>query len=89
MRQVKQTSAGLEFIYRRLEAWGYPRAGVDWLRRRRLLVIVVLAALCWVVCIALVMAALAVISFKADHWSEVRGGGRLERFETPKGLNQS
>lgn len=33
-------------------------------------------------------AALAVISFKADNWAGVRGGGRLERFETPKGLNR-
>ena len=30
-----------------MEAWGYPREGADWLRRRRLLAILVLAALSW------------------------------------------
>ena len=43
----------METIFRRLEAWGYPVAVIDWLRKRRLLVIVVLAVLSWLFGIAL------------------------------------
>jgi len=43
----------VETIFRRLEAWGYPVAAIDWLRKRRLLVIVVLAVLSWLFGIAL------------------------------------
>ena len=36
-----------------MEAWGYPRRGADWLRRRRLLAILVLAVLSWCVMVGL------------------------------------
>ncbi|SEQ47789.1 hypothetical protein SAMN05428969_3196 [Devosia sp. YR412] len=38
----------MEIVFRRLESWGFPRAGTDWLRRRRLVTILVLAILSWV-----------------------------------------
>ncbi len=42
----------LDDIYRLLETWGYPRQGIDWLRRHRAWVIVGLALLAWGVLIA-------------------------------------
>jgi hypothetical protein len=48
-------STGLERFYRRLEAWGYPQTGTDWLRRHRLGVIVALAILSWILAIVLLM----------------------------------
>jgi hypothetical protein len=42
----------VERIYRRLEAWGYPLPAIDWLRRHRLPVIVILAAISWVIVVA-------------------------------------
>ena len=39
--------AHLERVLQLMEAWGYPRRGADWLRRRRLLAILVLAVLSW------------------------------------------
>ena len=39
----------MEALFRRLEAWGYPAPAIDWLRKRRLLVIVILALLSWTV----------------------------------------
>tara|TARA_R110002020_G_scaffold475790_1_gene712328 strand:+ start:4997 stop:5203 length:207 start_codon:yes stop_codon:yes gene_type:complete len=50
----------VEVIFRRLEAWGYPAAGLAWLRRRRLLVIIILAILSWICFLALFLAAYAV-----------------------------
>jgi len=38
----------MERLYDWLISAGYPREGVDWLRRHRLAVIVMLAALAWV-----------------------------------------
>lgn len=38
----------MERIFKNLQAWGFPQAGIDWLRRRRLLVIILLAAISWV-----------------------------------------
>ena len=37
----------MERVLQLMEAWGYPRSGTDWLRRRRLLAIVVMALLSW------------------------------------------
>lgn len=45
----------MDNIYRRIEAWGYPRRGTDWLRRQRVLVIILLAVLSWSLCIALLV----------------------------------
>jgi hypothetical protein len=42
----------VERVFLLMEAWGYPRRGTDWLRRRRLLVIAVLATLSWVLVLA-------------------------------------
>jgi len=41
---------------RRIEAWGYPKPATDWLRRHRLLTIVVLAAGSWAGLLALIVA---------------------------------
>jgi hypothetical protein len=54
---------GLEKIYRHLEAWGYPQQGIDWLRRHRLPVIVILAALSWITFVA-VLVGLYQLSFR-------------------------
>lgn len=40
-------------IFDLLLAFGYPKVAVDWLRRRRLLVIIVLAGLSWALFIGL------------------------------------
>ena len=37
----------MEALFRRLEAWGYPREALEWLRRHRLLAIVILAVASW------------------------------------------
>jgi len=37
----------MDRIYELLLSVGYPRAGIDWLKRHRLLTIAVLAALAW------------------------------------------
>lgn len=39
----------MERVFLLMEAWGYPRQGTDWLRKRRLFVIAALAILCWLV----------------------------------------
>lgn len=56
-------------MYKVLEACGYPRAGTDWLRRRRLLVVLVLAILSWLLFLLLggmiYLVALQVIEFFA------------------------
>lgn len=44
----------MERIYRLLQAYGYPADGIDWLRQRRLRVIVFLAAAAWALVIALI-----------------------------------
>jgi len=43
----------MDRIFDMLLAAGYPRVGVDWLRRRRLLVIIVLAGVSWALFIGL------------------------------------
>ena len=44
----------MERVYRTLLWLGYPEAGVEWMRRHRLPVIVVLAILAWMPILALV-----------------------------------
>ncbi len=44
----------MERLYDWLLAAGYPKQGIDWLRRHRLSIIIVLAALSWVPVVALV-----------------------------------
>lgn len=44
----------MERLYRTLLWLGYPEAGVKWLRRHRLYVIVLLAILAWVPVVAIV-----------------------------------
>lgn len=46
--------AGLDQLYERLLTFGYPRAGIDWLKRHRLSVILVLALACWVLLLGLI-----------------------------------
>lgn len=43
----------MERVYRILEACGYPSEATDWLRRRRLLVVLVLAAVSWIIFLVL------------------------------------
>lgn len=61
----------METIYRRLEAWGCPLAAIDWLRNRRLLVIVVLALLSWVSVVAIGMGLHAIAT---QLWFPLGGG---------------
>ena len=42
----------MDSLYRLLTALGYPPEGIDWLRKRRLLVIVLLAIAAWALFIA-------------------------------------
>jgi hypothetical protein len=51
----------MDRVYNVLLSLGYPRAGIDWLRRHRLLTILVLAALSWLPVIALVWFVLRLI----------------------------
>lgn len=48
---------GMERIFKRLERWGIPLESLDWLRRRRLLVIVVIALVGWIAALAVGFAA--------------------------------
>lgn len=43
----------MERVYLMLQAFRYPSEGIDWLRRRRLLVILVLAVAAWALFIGL------------------------------------
>ena len=43
----------MERIYQLLEAYGYPAKGIDWLRQRRLPVILFLGAAAWALAIGL------------------------------------
>lgn len=43
----------MERVFAWLLAAGYPQQGIDWLRRRRLAVLIVLALLSWVLLIGL------------------------------------
>ncbi|WP_332687214.1 hypothetical protein [Devosia sp.] len=53
--EIGQTMrAGLDQLYERLLTFGYPRAGIDWLKRHRLPVILVLAFVCWALLLALI-----------------------------------
>lgn len=54
-------STEMEIVFRRLESWGFPRAGTDWLRRRRLVTILVLAILAWALFIAVGVVAFRLI----------------------------
>jgi hypothetical protein len=51
----------MDRVYNVLLSLGYPREGIDWLRRHRLLTITVLAALAWLPVIALVWFVLRLI----------------------------
>lgn len=44
----------MERLYQMLQAFGYPTEGIDWLRQRRLLVIVGLAVAAWALVLGLV-----------------------------------
>jgi hypothetical protein len=48
--------ARLDLLYERLLTYGYPRAGIDWLKRHRVTVILFLAFACWVALLALIWA---------------------------------
>lgn len=39
----------VERIYKILLSYGYPPKAVDWLRRHRLMIIILLALLCWAI----------------------------------------
>ena len=43
----------MERVFNWVLAAGYPKAGVDWLRQRRLLILIVLGTLSWMLFIAL------------------------------------
>lgn len=49
--------AGLDQLYETLLTFGYPPAGIDWLKQHRLSVIIALAVLCWIVLLAAVVGA--------------------------------
>ena len=53
---------GMERIFKRLERWGLPLESLEWLRRRRLLVIVVIALVGWIAALAVGLAAYFVAS---------------------------
>lgn len=44
----------MDRLYRLLEAAGYPREAIDWLRRHRLAVILLMAAASWIPIILLI-----------------------------------
>lgn len=46
--------AGLNLLYERLLTFGYPKAGIDWLKRHRLSVILFLAFACWVLLLGVI-----------------------------------
>jgi hypothetical protein len=63
-----------------LEAWGYPRVGIDWFRRRKLLTIAILAALSW---FALMLVFLG-LSYLANEFADIVRGF----FLAPVGENR-
>ena len=69
----------MERLYSRLEAWGYPRVGVDWLRRRKLLTIAILGALSWV----LFMIVFFGLSYLASELADLAGNLILIRAVDP------
>jgi hypothetical protein len=52
-RQVRAGGRALERIYLLLLNAGYPKEGIDWLRRRRMAVIIGLAIGAWIIFIGL------------------------------------
>ena len=56
----------VERVFQLMEAWGYPKAATDWLRRRRLIIIAMMAILSWCVFLALGWAILFLIGEFAD-----------------------
>lgn len=52
--RIVEQAANMERVYDALLSLGYPAAGVDWLRRLRLHVIVLLAILAWLPIIVVV-----------------------------------
>jgi hypothetical protein len=44
-------------LYERLRTLGYPKAGIDWMQRHRLSVVVALAVACWVFLLGCIMGA--------------------------------
>jgi hypothetical protein len=55
-RSDETMRAGLDLLYERLLTFGYPRAGIEWLKRHRLSVILVLAFASWLLLLALIWA---------------------------------
>lgn len=52
----------MERIYKILLDAGYPKSGIDWLRRHRLATILILALLAWVICFILAWGAFATMA---------------------------